>query len=791
MDMELFQDAKWITCPMRKPADKDGGHIGLQTAYFRLCFDAPGNANLTLSLSAHSRYRLLVNGNAITYGPCKGDRWRQFYETVDVGKHLVHGRNVIAVKVISHPPYEAQKGNQRAPYWTMAKALGPSLVVSGFCLDENDNVCCDIGTGKAGWTVCADTAVAWRHFTLTHWMGAMESVEGARLPQGWETAEDKSREWVTAEVLWPADDINLSTFGIIPVFPLTPRPIPLMFEREGAFQREMPLKESDLKAFSFMQPNQTAIIPPNSAMAVELDAGTHRTAFLLLRMAGGSGSEVTIRYAESYMDKETRHKGGRDDWENHEIVGHEDTYFPGGGKESYSPFWFRTFRFVRIEVVTAGEALTLETPVLRDTGYPLEIRSRIEADQPWVKQLWDISVRTLEHCMHETYEDCPYYEQLQYIQDTRLEILFTYMTSGDLRMPLRAIEDFHSSLLPEGMLQARFPTQEPLVIPPFSLHWIFMVLEVYQQTGDASIARRYRTTVDAILEWYHRKIGKLGLVDNLGYWDQIDWVDQWDKIAGRTPASAVGPSTTHNLMYACALQAGARICAVTNRPGVAEEYEQRAESILKAVASHCWNEEDGLYMEGPGFPEYSQHAQVYAVLTGLAAGEAGRNILAKALDREGIALCSFTWQYFLFRALDLCGAYERTEKLWELWKSLLPNGLTTIPEVPDGVDSPRSDCHAWGALPLYEFTRYFLGASPTTPGWNGITIAPRTLSLTSCNGVVTTPKGPVHVSWEKEDTCFRIRVESPEGIPLTLVLPDGQRKVFPDGGIVTEEADCQ
>lgn len=776
---------------MTEPVNQEGGYIGLQTAYFRLCFDTPGDAKLTLSISAHSRYRLMVNGKAITYGPCKGDRWRQFYETVDVGKHLVQGRNVIAVKVISHPPYEAQRGNQRAPYWTMAKALGPSLVVAGSCLDKDENVCFDIGTGQAGWEACADTAVEWQHFTLTHWMGAMERVYGGKLPHGWETGEDDSNKWAAAEYLWPADDISLSMFGIIPVFPLKPRPIPLMFERHGDFQREMPLKAGDLKPFSFVNLKKAAVIPPNTVMAVELDAGTHTTAFLMLRMTGGKGSKITIRYAESYMDKETKRKGRRDDWERFQLVGHEDAYFPGGEKESYSPFWFRTFRFIRMEVVTADEALTLEMPAFSETGYPLEIRSGIEADQLWVKQLWDISVRTLEHCMHETYEDCPYYEQLQYIQDTRLEILFTYMASGDLRMPLRAIEDFHSSLLPEGMLQARFPTQEPLVIPPFSLHWICMVLEYYQQTGDISIARRYRTTVDAILEWYHRKIGKLGLVENLGYWDQIDWVDQWNKIAGRTPASAVGPFTTHNLMYACALQAGAEIYAATNRPGVAEEYGQRAESILKAVALHCWNERDGLYMEGPGFPEYSQHAQVYAVLTGLAVGEKGRDILARALDRKGIALCSFTWQFFLFRALERCGAYELTQRQWELWKSLLPNGLTTIPEVPDGARSPRSDCHAWGALPLYEFTRYFLGASPTAPGWNGITVAPRTLSLKSCKGLVTTPKGPVHVSWENDDLSFRIRVESPAGIPLTLMLPDGCRKLYPDGGIITEEAICQ
>ena len=78
-------------------------------------------------------------------------------------------------------------------------------------------------------------------------------------------------------------------------------------------------------------------------------------------------------------------------------------------------------------------------------------------DSDWADQLWRISLRTLNRCMHETYEDCPYYEQLQYIMDTRLEMLFTYAVGGDTRMARRTLWDFHCSQLPDGMLQSRYP----------------------------------------------------------------------------------------------------------------------------------------------------------------------------------------------------------------------------------------------------------------------------------------------------------------------------------------------
>ncbi len=777
-----FEAACWITVPA---ALEGAAANAIQTAYFRLEFEASAGARSVISISASSRYQLYVNGKPAAFGPCRGDRWRHFYETVDIGPYLVAGKNLLAVKAVAWPPYEAQHGDERGPFWTMAKALGPCLVVAGECTG-GAGFNCELTTGAADWKACRDQAVGWRHFPMTQWMGAMERVRGSLLPRGWKDSVNPGGQWTQARVMGRASEPMLDMFGIIPVFPLTPRPIPMLYEREGRFHREMPLKASDLPAFTFGGLTAPAVIPPHTKRAVELDAGGHMTAFLRLGLTGGAGACVTVRYAESYARREGRHlmKGRRDDWEHYELIGHEDEYRPSGGEDVYEPFWFRTFRFLRIEVETADEPLTVGIPSFVETGYPLEAVSRVESPESWVGALWEISVRTLRRCMHETYEDCPYYEQLQYIQDTRLEMLFTYMVSGDTRMALRSIHDFHASLLPDGMLQARFPTQEPHVIPPFSLHWISMLAEYYEQTGDASVPRRYRPTADAILDWYDRKLGDKGLVEDLGYWDQIDWVEQWDTIAGRTPAGASGPATTHNLMYAVALRAGAVVNRVTGREAVAAEYEARAASICANTQKHCWNPVEQLYMEGPGYEEYSQHAQVYAVLCGLVTGAEARALLERALSRPGIALCSFTWQFFLFRALERCGAYDLTEKQWDMWKALLDKNLTTVPEIPDGEYSPRSDCHAWGALALYEFTRNILGVNPGKPGWEEILIRPRPLSLPAASGQVITPKGVVTVEWKNSLDGFALRAVAPMGVPVTVMLPDGRTREYPEGGDV-------
>lgn len=76
--------------------------------------------------------------------------------------------------------------------------------------------------------------------------------------------------------------------------------------------------------------------------------------------------------------------------------------------------------------------------------------------------------------------------------------------------------------------------------------------------------------------------------------------------------------------------------------------------------------------------------------------------MEKALDGKSLIPCSFMQRYYLFRALEKTGMYDRTEALWQDWQDFIDLHCTTFPETPF---DPRSDCHAWSALPLWEFAQ--------------------------------------------------------------------------------------
>jgi hypothetical protein len=372
--------------------------------------------------------------------------------------------------------------------------------------------------------------------------------------------------------------------------------------------------------------------------------------------------------------------------------------------------------------------------------------------------------------MHESYEDCPYWEQLQYAFDTRLEILFTYAVSADTRLARKTIDDFHCSRLPEGIIQSRCPSNVTQIIPTFAFSWISMLRDYYQETGDSSILEEYRFTMESILYWFRLKKNAEGFIENLGYWNYVDWSPEWGDNGGAPHAVRHGPSTIQNLMYVSGLEEAAGICEILSLPDLSGRYRAEAAEIKALVRRRCFDTAKGLFKEGPDFDgEYSQHAQMWAVLTGTVNGREKERIMQKALTEPGIIRCTFPLSFYFFRALEEAGLYDKTASLWDPWKALLDLDLSTLPETP--FDSCRSDCHAWSSLLLYEYPVKLLGVYAAEPGYKTIGVKPIGLWAGSAKGRVFTPAGEVEAAWTVREGVFSISGKTPGKTVVTL--PDG------------------
>lgn len=746
---------------------------------FRRAFDVPAGGRLMLRVSADSRYRLYVNGEWVSFGPAKGDRYTHYYDVVEVtGPVLRPGRNVVAAEVIHY-------GTGSGPLSVWRSPRG-AFLLEGDVLDEQDRIAAVVDT-DASWRAfrLPRGAFAFQRETFTLFIGGGETVDGRLLPHGWQLPGFDDADWPAAAIVSATHD---ATYGQLTPWQLTERTIPLMWIETPPFKTIVrglhagnTVGRTELNG-----PLDGIVVAAGGMSRFELDAGEFMSGHVRLELAGGAGAVIRILYSECYEEPPgpdgTRRKGVRDDPEGRELRGFEDIYNAGGigtgeQPEVYEPLHRRAFRFIALTVEAADAPVEIRRLSIVRTGYPLDVRASFDSSDASLRPLWKISLNTLRNCMHETYEDTPYYEQMQYELDTRLQALFTYYVSADDRLARKAMYDFHSSLLPSGMLQSRYPSVSPQVIPGFALYWIMMVHDHYRFFGDEELVRFYRPTMDAVLGWFERRRGPDGLVGKIpeAYWSFVDWTFAWKDNAGAPPAGRRGPNTIYNMMYAAALDMAAEMNEATGRGDTGAEYRTRAESVREAVRSGCYSGERGLFRDGPEAEQYSQHAQIWAVLSGVVEVEEARRLLSAALADSSLARVSYANTYYLFRALAACGMYDQSFSLWDLWRDQVKLRVTSWVEDPV---SMRSDCHAWGAMPLHEFPAEVLGVKPREPGFRSVELSPQPGPLTYAEGRVATPRGLVHVEWRIADGTFNLRASGPPDTPVVVILPNSEMHRF-------------
>ena len=720
-----------------------------------------------IQVSADSRYKLYVNGQLAEIGPCKGDRQIWFADKVNLMPYLKKGKNVLAVRVLRYPTVQ-NKG-----CFGIYRTEFPGFFAEGKILDdEGKEYSLD---ARDGWKVRKDENF---HIVSESELFAplqiLENTRGALWQAGWMNPGYDTEGW---EAPYRYSDMNQA------VSPgnLQKRPIPFLFRKESRFgdvvqtQDKIISKEEWQK---FLNGEQSILIPPNAKVSVEISAGVERTAYLHLALEQGAKAQISILQLEGYVlggervDLKVPVKGNREDYKAGFLAGFTDHYICAGfgtkeSPEVYEPFWFRTFRFIRFEMKTYEEPLVLRNFTYTETGYSLNVQTKADASDERFKKIWEISERTLRCCMHETYEDCPFYEQLQYAMDIRAQILYTYAISADDRLARKCMEDFRRSQRYDGLLNCAAPRYDASVIPGFSIYYILMLYDHMMYFGDKELLENHMPTVEGILQFFHRNRNSKGYVEKIGglngkarFWSFIDWAVEWENTTGIPPAVLKGPVTMESLLYILGLQKAAKIAEYLDRKEQSALLMQRAEQVQEAVRTFCTGK-DGMLQDGPGIEEYSQHTQVFAVLTDTVAGEQAKENLRKTiLYKEKYSQCSVAMVYYLFRALEKTGMYELTESYWNIWQRMIDKYTTTC--VEDEVQE-RSECHAWGALILYELPSVILGIRPSAPGYEKMEVKPVPGYLKSARGQVITPKGMVNVEWYRENKEIHIKLETSEG----------------------------
>jgi hypothetical protein len=722
-------------------------------------------AHFVVHVSADNRYRLYVNGQQVSSGPQRSDvtHWR--YETVDLAPSMRAGRNVIAALVWN---------------WGAARPIAQHSYRTGFLLQGDGPAEAALVNTGPGWKLRVDSAYAPLPVTAEQVGGYYaaapgESVDGARVPWGWELTDYPDTDWYPVVAGSPAivasmtlRDAHADGYGDFVGWQLQPRDLPPMEETEqrlAALRRASGIAADD----AFLRHAGDLLVPAHTSATLLLDQGHTTNAYPVLETSGGAGSRVTLTYAEALVDAQGR-KGNRNDMAGRTIRGVRDVFRPAGEQRRFQTLYWRSFRYVQMEIETADEPLRVHDLHGAFTAYPFQARGRFASDAAWTDSVWTLCWNGARLGAFETYMDTPYFEQLQYVGDTRLQALISLYVAGDDRLMRQAIQHFDESRIPEGITTSRYPSAQAQLIPPFSLIYVAMVHDYYMHRDDVAFVRRMLPGVRAVLDWFGRHVDETGMLGPLPYWNYLDWAPEW--AAGSAPGASRDHSAAISLLYAYALRLAADMENDVGIRGTGDTYRARADAVVKATRSLAWDRARGLFRDRPDSASFSQQTNALAILAGAVPPAEQRPVMERVLGDRSLTKATYYFSWYVFEALRQAGLGDRYLEQLRPWREMLALGLTSTPENPEPT---RSDTHAWAAHPDYGLLATVLGVRPAAPGFRAVMVAPALGPLRRAEGRVPHPAGDIDVALERVGANgLRAIVTLPPGLNGTL-LWNGRR----------------
>ena len=729
--------AKWITAT-GAPNNEYGVY------HFRKTFKLSAKPDkFVVHVSADNRYKLFVNGVLVSLGPARSDIYNWAFETVDIAPQLRSGRNTIAAVVWYFAGY--------APVAQM------SFNRTGFIVQGNGAAEKIVNTDPT-WKGMRNESYSPLTVDLRTYfvVGPGDRIEASKYPWGWELPEFDDSSWSDAQQVRAGAGKGARD---APGWQLTPRNIPLV---ELANERIPALRKTEGMSAPAGFPEKAGnyTIPASSQVSLLVDQTWLTTAYLNLLFSKGKGAEITIRYAESLFVQPPVEKGNRDQIEGKVFFGYFDQIVADGGeRRNFTSLWWRTYRYIQLDIKTSGEPLVLHDMYGTYTGYPFQLASKFSApEMPVLDKILSVGWRTLRLCAHETYMDCPYYEQLQYFGDTRIQAMATLYNVHDDRLVRSAIDHGRQSIIADGITMSRYPSNLHQFIPSFSVWWIGTIYDYWMYRGDDAFVAKNLPFMRMVLDYYEQHLRNDASLSYIPYWFFTDWTF---KTRGEPPRMTDGRSSIQDLHFLLGLQMAGEMERSFGMSAFADKYKQIAARIKAGFKAKYWDANRKLFADTPEKTSFSQHANILAILTNVVEGKDAKALMERLLQDKDLTEVSIYFRYYLNMALDKVGMGNNYLDMLDIWHTHLANGLTTWAEKPE---PSRSDCHAWGSSPNIELYRMVLGIRSAAPGFRKVLIAPHPGKLRQASGCIPHPKG---------DICVSYQVDARGKLKAEITLPEG------------------
>lgn len=378
-------------------------------------------------------------------------------------------------------------------------------------------------------------------------------------------------------------------------------------------------------------------------------------------------------------------------------------------------------------------------------SYPLKVSATFRCSDPILKRMWTFGYRRLQQAAAEICYKTPYYEQLYYTGDTVVQGLSALYLSGEDRLMKKAILDFYHSRSSSQSPNSFNMGARLKIIPTFSLFWISMIYDYWMHRKDDDFIVQFLPAIQGILDWYERQMkGDQEMIGAMKWWNVIDFdrFDGW----GNSPDAGSSRSSVISLQYAYTLKLASKLFTAYGNPDRGKRYTNLAEKINDDTMRLCFNDEKALMADTPEKTSYSQHANIWAVLSGAVEDKKARKVMIHMLHDKSIEQATFFYKSYLIRALKKVGIHDQYYGQLRPWERSLDLELYNAPE---RIQPGYSEHNDWSAQPNYDFLATICGITSVSPAFARVQIQPTLGTLTEIEGTMQHPDGLISVKYRR------------------------------------------
>ncbi len=605
-----------------------------------------GKNRTEMRISADSDYTLYINGKFVQSDQYKDFPYKKVYDRFDISEYLVSGKNHIAVIVWYY-------GTGNSSYYPGKAGLWFEIV------DKNKTY------AYSGKQTLSRTSRTYKN-------GLCKNIT-RQLGLSFEYDATKEDDWKIGRTndFAPSEEFSQDAPGM-------PRPVKKLIVANRS--------------------NSSLIKTERAADGIRylFDIGKEEVGYLAFSINSKEIQKLTFSWGE-HIDS---------GWASR-IIGDRDFSVDvtvKKGKTEYVNYFRRLgLRYLEIQ---AQKEISIEYATVLPCFYPLN-KIGFNLKNPDDKRIYDISVRTLELCMHDHYEDCPWREQALYTMDSRNQMICGYYAFGEFDFPRACLNLISQDRRQDGLLTICAPDKTDYVIPSFSLHFITAVYEYTVYSEDLTLAKEIFPKLRDIANVFISKMqnGLVPVFFGSCYWNFYEWTEQLDNVAANEKQPRFDAAL--NCLLSVALDRLQRICDIL---GIEADYKSISNKLNARIYEEFYDKSKHLFRNLSDKDEYSELVNSLAVLCGAVKDEQAQEIAEILVSDSDITKISLSMLCFKYDALLKTdkNKYKNyiLDDIRKKYNRMVEAGATSFWETEEGssaFSNAGSLCHGWSAMPIYYF----------------------------------------------------------------------------------------